>query len=61
MNGPEDPRPGYDWDSYCAARERFFARLRLQATPNPTPPSYPQHVPEEWTATDEGPQTTCWE
>lgn len=29
--GPEDPCPGYDWDAYCAARERLFARLRSQA------------------------------
>ncbi len=28
--GPDDPRPGADWASYQAARERFFARVRPQ-------------------------------
>lgn len=29
--GPDDPRPGADWASFQAARERFFARVRPQA------------------------------
>jgi hypothetical protein len=29
--GPDDPRPGADWASFQAARERFFAQVRPQA------------------------------
>ena len=49
MSGPDDPRPGYDWDSFCAARDRFFARVRPQAMRNPPPTPCPDSVPEEWT------------
>ena len=56
MSGPDDPRPGYDWDSYCSARDRFFARVRPQSMRNPPYPPCPEGVPEEWTAEQEEPR-----
>jgi hypothetical protein len=35
VSGPEDPRPGYDWASYRAARDRYLASIRPQAVPDP--------------------------
>jgi hypothetical protein len=35
VSGPDDPRPGADWDSFRAARDRFFAQLRPGAMDGP--------------------------
>jgi hypothetical protein len=48
--GPEDPRPGADWDAFRAARERFFSTARPEAMEDPPPSICPDGVPGEWTA-----------
>lgn len=50
MSGPEDPRPGADWDSFRAARESFFARVRPEAMEDPPSSLCPEGVPDEWTS-----------
>ncbi len=47
MSGPEDPRPGYDWDAYRAARDAYLARFRRQADEGEAAPTW----------TDGGPQS----
>ena len=49
VSGPEDLRPGYDWASFRAARERFLARVRPEAMDEPVPSPCPDGVPAEWT------------
>jgi hypothetical protein len=51
--GPEDPRPGGDWDAYRAARERFFSVVRPEAMEDPPASICPDGVPEAWTSQSE--------
>ena len=46
--GPEDPRPGSDWDAFRAARERFLARVRPEAMDDPPESLCPDVLPAEW-------------
>ena len=55
--GPEDPRPGSDWESFRAARERFLARVRPEAMDDPPESLCPEVVPEEWAVDPEEPRT----
>jgi hypothetical protein len=49
VSGAEDLRPGYDWASFRAARERFLARVRPEAMDDPVPSLCPDEVPALWT------------
>ena len=46
--GPEDPRPGSDFESFRAARDRFFARVRPEAMTDPPESLCPEVVPAAW-------------
>jgi hypothetical protein len=48
VSGPEDPRPGADWETFRSARERFFARVRPEAMDDPPAAVCPDALPEEW-------------
>jgi hypothetical protein len=50
VSGPEDPRPGADWDSFRAARQRFLARVRPEAMDDPPGAICPDEVPVMWPA-----------
>ncbi len=52
--GPEDPRPAGDWESFRAARERFFSRVRPEAMDDPPQSVCPDAPPEEWSGEDGG-------
>lgn len=54
MSGPEDPRPGSDFESFRAARDRFFARVRPEAMDDPPSSLCPDAVPIEWPTGPEG-------
>jgi hypothetical protein len=49
VSGAEDLRPGCDWASFRAARDRYFARVRPEAMDEPVPSLCPDDVPAEWT------------
>ena len=59
MIGPEDPQPGFDWDSFRTARERFFARVRPEAMAVIVPSLCPDGVPPDWIA--EGVDSPAWD
>jgi hypothetical protein len=48
VSGPEDPRPGADWETFRSARDRFFARVRPEAMDDPPASMCPGVVPDEW-------------
>jgi hypothetical protein len=56
----EDPFPTGDWESFRAARDRFFAKVRPEAMDDPPASICPDALPEEWRRAgecehDEGP------
>jgi hypothetical protein len=55
VTGPEDPRPGADWDAFRAARDRFLARVRPESMDDPPPLICPDAVPEVWPGRADGP------
>lgn len=54
VSGPEDPRPGADWDAFRAARDRFFAQVRAEAMEEPPRSVCPDVAPDDWTADRRG-------
>ena len=47
MRGLEDPYPAGDWESFRAARDRFFARVRPEAMDDPPPSLCPDALPAD--------------
>lgn len=50
MSGLDDPYPAGDWESFRAARNRFFARVRPEAMDDPPAPICPDALPDVWPA-----------
>lgn len=48
MSGLDDPFPVSDWDSFRAARDRFFARVRPEAMDEPPASICPDAPPDRW-------------
>jgi hypothetical protein len=49
----EDPFPMGDWESYRAARARFFALVRPEAMDDPPESPCPDAPPAEWSHADD--------
>lgn len=53
MSGAGDPFPIGDWESFRAARDRFFAKARPEAMDEPPPSICPDAPLAEWSGIDE--------
>ena len=56
MSALEDPFPAGDWESFRAARDRFFAKVRPEAMDDPPPSICPDALPEGWMSDGRGDQ-----
>jgi hypothetical protein len=53
VSGPEHPFAVGDWESFRAARDRFFAKVRPEAMDDPPASVCPDALPAEQTHADD--------